>query len=205
MVTEQKIADDSIEQFFIKSNFKKIVGIDEAGRGPGAGPVYSAAVHIPICKYELFLGKINDSKKLSAKKREELYDLIMEHCEVHYSSVTNKIIDKINILQATRKSMLNAVKKFKDVDLLIIDGNIHLDTDITQKSIIDGDQKSISIAAASIIAKVSRDRVMKQLHKKFPAYNWKNNKGYLTAEHIEAIVKFGVTKFHRLSFKKVGK
>ncbi|MBP5332311.1 MAG: ribonuclease HII [Lachnospiraceae bacterium] len=176
-----------------------IAGIDEVGRGPFAGPVYAAAVILPRDEEILYL---NDSKKLSEKKREELYDVIMEKAvAVGIGFRDNKRIDEINILQATFEAMQDAVKNLKvKPDLLLNDAVIIPKIDIEQVKIIKGDAKSVSIAAASIIAKVTRDRYMTELDKEYPGYGFAKNKGYGTAEHIRALKEYGPTPVHRASF-----
>ncbi|PKM66270.1 MAG: ribonuclease HII [Firmicutes bacterium HGW-Firmicutes-2] len=178
-----------------------ICGIDEVGRGPLAGPVVTAAV---ILKKDTKLLYINDSKKLSEKMREILYEQIMEEAiAVSIGLESVETIDTINILQATYKAMKKAVNglQFKP-DMLLVDAVTIPDIDINQLSIIKGDEKSISIAAASIIAKVTRDRMMKDYHELFPAYDFDKNKGYGSMAHIEAIKKVGPCSIHRRSFIK---
>jgi len=187
--------------------FKIIAGIDEAGRGPLAGPVVSAAVILPqdfSCK------GINDSKKLSEKKRNALFPLIREQALcVAIGICSHQEIDEINILQASLLSMKRAVENlstppdFIRPDFLLIDGKFKLDMDIDQSAIIKGDSKSISIAAASIIAKVTRDAMMKELHDQYPQYNFIQHKGYPTKAHKEAILKYGPCPVHRKTFKGV--
>lgn len=181
--------------------YELIAGIDEVGRGPLVGPVVTAAVILPK---DFYSDEINDSKKLSEKKREYLYDIIMQNAiSVGIGIVHNKRIDEINILNATKEAMIMAVDNLKvKPDCLLIDA-VKLDTDIKSLSIIKGDQKSLSIASASIIAKVTRDRMMYELDKKYPEYDFKNNKGYGTKNHIKAIEKYGIIDEHRLSFKPV--
>ena len=177
-----------------------LCGIDEVGRGPLAGPVYAAAVILPENSDILYL---NDSKKLSEKKREELYDVIMEKAvAVGIGHVSEKRIDEINILQATYEAMTMAVKNLKvKPGALLIDA-VHIPQleEYKQISIIKGDAKSVSIAAASIIAKVTRDRVMKEYALKYPMYGFESNKGYGSATHIAAIKKYGPCDIHRRSF-----
>lgn len=176
-----------------------IAGIDEVGRGPLAGPVMTAAVILPK---DLRIPYINDSKKLSAKRREELYDVIMEKAvSVSIGINSPERIDEINILQATYEAMREAVNGLKvRPDLLLVDA-VHIpDLPIEQVSIIKGDAKSQSIAAASIIAKVTRDRLMEEYDLMFPEYDFASNKGYGTAKHIAALKLFGPTPIHRRSF-----
>lgn len=179
--------------------YTHICGIDEAGRGPLAGPVVAGAVILPKNCDLLY---INDSKQLSEKKREELYSLIMEKaiaCGVGYASPQR--IDEINILQATYEAMREAVNMLKpQPDLLLNDAVTIPQVSIRQIPIIKGDAKSISIGAASIIAKVTRDRLMREYDQVFPEYDFAGNKGYGSSAHIEAIRKFGPTPIHRMSF-----
>lgn len=175
-----------------------IAGIDEVGRGPLVGPVVTAAVILPKDFYD---ERINDSKKLTEKKRELLYDVIMENAiSVGIGISSEDVIDEINILNATKRAMLEAVNNLSvKPEHLLIDA-VKLNTDIPQTSIIKGDAKSESIAAASIIAKVTRDRMMVELDKLHPEYDFKHNKGYGTKKHIEAIRKYGIIKEHRKTF-----
>lgn len=175
-----------------------IAGIDEVGRGPLVGPVVTAAVILPKDFYD---ERINDSKKLTEKKRELLYDVIMENAiSVGIGISSEDVIDEINILNATKRAMLEAVNNLNvKPEHLLIDA-VKLNTDIPQTSIIKGDAKSESIAAASIIAKVTRDRMMVELDKIHPEYDFKHNKGYGTKKHIEAIRKYGIIKEHRKTF-----
>ena len=178
-----------------------IAGIDEVGRGPLVGPVVAAAVILP----EGFYNKdINDSKKLSEKKRNELYEVIKNNAiSIGIGIVSNKRIDEINIYEATKEAMKLAIDNLSvKPEYLLIDA-MKLDVDIPSISIIKGDAKSESIAAASIIAKVTRDMMMYELDKKYPIYDFANNKGYGTKKHIEAIEKYGIISEHRKSFKPV--
>ncbi len=183
------------------ADYAYICGIDEVGRGPLAGPVVAGAVILPKDCSILY---INDSKQLSEKKREELYDVIMEQavaCAVGYA--TPQRIDEINILQATYEAMREAISKLSPApDLLLNDAVTIPRVDIRQIPIIKGDAKSISIGAASIIAKVTRDRLMVEYDKVFPEYDFAGNKGYGSAAHIEALKKYGPTPIHRRSFIK---
>lgn len=183
----------------IESNYQGIIaGVDEAGRGPLAGPVVAAAVIID--QNNLFEG-IKDSKKLSKNKREELYVKITQNYIWSIGVVGPKEIDEINILEATKKACVLAVEGLiKQPSVVIVDGNMKF-SDKRFVSYVKGDDKSISIAAASIIAKVTRDRMMALLHQEFPYYFWAKNSGYGTKEHISAIEKYGSSIHHRLSFK----
>ncbi|MFH1656149.1 MAG: ribonuclease HII [Candidatus Nealsonbacteria bacterium] len=217
-----------------KKGYICIAGIDEVGRGPMAGPVLAVALIVNIkkeqvpCKQEqkskrnkllaskskmtnqklkfLNFKEIKDSKKLSVKKREEIFDILKKMPEIEWGigKVSEKIIDKINILEATKLAMKRAVnnlqKKTDLVDFLLIDGNIGLDLDIAQKSMIKGDEKVISCALASIIAKVSRDKIMISYHKKYPEYGFDKHKGYGTDFHFKMMEIYGSSVIHRKSF-----
>ena len=176
-----------------------ICGVDEVGRGPFAGPVMAGAVILPKA---LRIPYINDSKKLSEKRREELYEIIMEKAvAAAVGAASPQRIDEINILQATYEAMREAVRKLSVVpDLLLVDAVTIPELDIRQVPIIKGDAKSQSIAAASILAKVTRDRLMKTYDELMPEYHFASNKGYGTREHIEALRKYGPTAIHRKSF-----
>lgn len=186
---------------FLTKEIKIIAGTDEAGRGPLAGPVVAAAV---VFAKDTVINGINDSKKLNEKQREELFDEIMKYALAYSINVIdNYEIDKINILQASLKAMKMSVESLTvKPDLILIDGNKTFYSDIKTKAIIKGDSKSHSIAAASILAKVTRDRIMIEMDKKHPIYEWKQNKGYPTKKHREMIQKFGPTEFHRKTFLK---
>lgn len=186
------------ENELYESGIKYIAGIDEVGRGPLVGPVVTAAVILPRDFYD---ERINDSKKLTEKKRELLYDVIMENAvSVGIGISSEDVIDDINILEATKKAMIEAVNNLSvKPEHLLIDA-VKLNVDIPQTSIIKGDAKSESIAAASIIAKVTRDRMMIELDKEHPEYDFKHNKGYGTKKHIDAIEKYGILKEHRKTF-----
>ncbi|MBQ7077012.1 MAG: ribonuclease HII [Lachnospiraceae bacterium] len=183
------------------SEYDFICGIDEVGRGPLAGPVMACAVILPKgCR---ILG-INDSKKLSEKKREELYDIITKEA-VSYAigTATPERIDEINILQATYEAMREAIKKLSVTpDILLNDAVTIPGVDITQVPIIKGDAKSITIGAASIVAKVTRDRYMVEMSDKYPEYGFDSNKGYGSAAHIAALKEYGPCPIHRRSFIK---
>lgn len=187
-----------LKQYFTEEKIE--AGCDEAGRGCLAGPVFAAAVILPKnFKNEL----LNDSKKLSKKNREILREIIIKNAiSWAVAKVDNKKIDEINILNASFLAMHKAIKKLKTKPgLLLIDGNRFKEyKNIPHNCIIKGDGKYMSIAAASILAKTFRDDFMIRLHKKYPVYDWDNNKGYPTKKHREAITKYGITKYHRLSF-----
>ena len=181
--------------------YELICGVDEAGRGPLAGPVFAAAVILPS-DYEI--EGINDSKKLSPKKREKLFDEIIEHA-VAYSirSCDQKIIDEINILQATMLAMKTAVESLSvKPEIVFVDGNRLPNWEIPSESIVTGDATSASIAAASILAKVSRDRFMLEMDKKYPEYEFAKHKGYPTELHYEKIREYGPCEIHRKTFLK---
>ena len=179
--------------------YRTIAGIDEAGRGPLAGPVVAAAVILPP---DYRHPEINDSKKLTPAKRDRLYETIKaDALAVGLGVVEAPVIDRVNILQATLLAMREAVLDLSPLpDCLLIDGRNRIDLALPQETLIGGDGRSISIAAASIIAKVSRDRIMEIYHRQFPQYNFLKNKGYGTDEHREAIGRCGRCKIHRLSF-----
>ena len=195
-----------IETDLWSNNINNICGIDEVGRGCLAGPVYSAAVVLDQntnFKSKDF-NQINDSKKLSEKKREKLFDYIIDISKFGIGICTVEEIDHLGIQQAVKVSMIRAVESLEiQPDHLLID-NMKLDLDIPQTSIIKGDQISKSISSASIIAKVSRDNLMKnQISNNFPMYKFEKNKGYGTKEHMDAIKTFGITKQHRKSFEPI--
>lgn len=178
-----------------------IAGVDEVGRGPLIGPVVTAAVILPKDYYD---ERINDSKKLTEKKRELLYDVIMENAiAVGIGMSSNEVIDEINILEATRRAMKEAINNLSVKPEHVLIDAVKLDIDIPSTSIIKGDAKSQSIAAASIIAKVTRDRMLIEWDKKYPEYDFKHNKGYGTKKHIEAIYKYGVLEEHRKTFEPI--
>ena len=179
--------------------FRLIAGIDEAGRGPLAGPVVAAAVVLPD-RYSN--PDINDSKKLTSRSRELLFEVIRtDALAVGIGVVDSRVIDELNILRATLLAMREAVADLQVVpDCLLVDGNQSVPLEIPQETIVKGDGRSVSIAAASIVAKVSRDRIMEIYHRQFPYYNFFKNKGYGTAEHRRAIREHGFCKIHRRSF-----
>ena len=187
------------EKELYSKGYKLIAGIDEVGRGPLAGPVVACAVILPQDSRILYL---NDSKKLSASKREELYDVIMrEAVSVGIGMRSPERIDEINILQATYEAMREAVSKLEVVPQLLLNDAVTIpQITIPQVPIIKGDAKSVSIAAASIVAKVTRDRMMEEYDKVFPEYGFASNKGYGSADHIAALKKYGETPIHRKTF-----
>lgn len=183
-----------------------ICGVDEVGRGPLAGPVTAAAVILPNCPSEQLLTSLADSKKLSAKKRAIAFDLIMAECDVSLAHCSVEEIDLLNILQASLRAMSKAILGLSARPAhALIDGNKLpvLPSDISAEAIIKGDSKSASIAAASIIAKETRDRLMSALAQEYPGYGWEKNAGYPTKAHREALLQIGITKHHRKSFKPV--
>lgn len=187
--------------------YKMIAGVDEAGRGPLAGPVVSAAVILP---HDFSLEGVNDSKTLSEKKRDALFPKIMENAlAVATGIASHQEIDELNILRASLLSMKRAVERISDMpgaplpDYLLIDGKFTLNMEIPQSAIVKGDSKSISIAAASIVAKVTRDAIMKELHDLYPAYDFIRHKGYPTKAHKAAILHHGPCPVHRLTFSGV--
>jgi len=207
-----------------KEGFEFVVGLDEAGRGPLAGPVVAAAVcFCSANKFFSVLGascsqatknsfasllKIKDSKKLTEKQREYFYNILTAHPDIKWGigAVSEKIIDKINILQATKLAMKKAVNRLGvEPHFLLLDGNFTVDfyCATKQKSVVGGDAKVFSCCAAGIIAKVTRDRIMKKYHKKYPEYGFDKNKGYPTSAHFACLKKFGICKIHRKSFYPV--
>lgn len=190
-----------IEKEIILGGYSNIAGVDEAGRGPLAGPVWAAAVILPE---GAIIEGINDSKKLSEKKREELYELICQKAVAYASaSVDEHVIDEINILNATYLAMQNAIKKLSPPpQYVLIDGNRAPEIDIPSRTVVKGDAKSISIAAASIIAKVERDRYITKMAEEYPEYGFDKHKGYGTKLHNEAILKYGPCPIHRKTFLK---
>ncbi|MGI6608308.1 MAG: ribonuclease HII [Erysipelotrichaceae bacterium] len=176
-----------------------VIGIDEAGRGPLAGPLVVAGVVFPK-GYQS--EEINDSKTLTEKKRELLYEIIIKDALYYYVVVVDvETIERLNILEATREAMSQIAGK-TDVGVILTDA-MKLPVDKEVVDIIKGDSKSVSIAAASILAKVTRDRIMYDLDKKYPQYNFKKNKGYPTKEHFDALEKYGITEIHRKNYKPV--
>lgn len=186
------------ENELYQKGIELVAGVDEVGRGPLVGPVVCACVILPK---DYFNEQINDSKKISEKKREKLYDTIMQEAiSVGIGMSSEKVIDEINILEATKLAMKEAIKNSKVKPEHVLIDAVKLDIDIPSTSIIKGDAKSQSIAAASIIAKVTRDRMMDELDEKYPQYLFKKNKGYGTKAHIEAIRQYGIIPEHRKTF-----
>lgn len=198
------------ELFEFDKSLKTVIGTDEAGRGPAAGGVFAACVYFPEVTNNLIkdLEKLNDSKKLSKKAREKLFDIIINNSINSIICIEVEEIEKINILNSSLKAMKlaceNVIKEAKLTDFItLVDGNrLIKNYTYPQKFVIKGDGTSAAIAAASILAKVTRDRYMDGLAKEFPQYGWERNAGYLTAEHLNAIDKYGLCKYHRPSFLK---
>lgn len=184
------------------AGYEFVAGVDEAGRGPLAGPVYAAAVIFPK---GLVIDGVNDSKKLTEKKREQLYDVIKENA-IAYSivSVDEKEIDEINILNAAMKAFKMALDELSQkADFALLDGNRAPQMDIPYEAVVKGDAKVQAIAAASILAKVERDRYITEMDKIYPQYGFAKHKGYPTKDHKEAVAKYGPSPIHRLTFKGV--
>jgi ribonuclease HII len=202
----EKMAE--FERKMYEAGYKAVIGIDEAGRGPLAGPVAAAAV---LLDPENIIYGLDDSKKLSQKKREELLEKLFKYAKVGIGTASSSEIDKYNIREATFVAMKRAVKDLLPQlevkpDLLIVDGNAEIPgLTIDQKTVIDGDAKINAVAAASIAAKVHRDNIIFEFAEKYPEYNFKANKGYGTAEHIAALEKYGASPIHRVSFGRVPK
>ena len=189
------------EEELNKKGIELIAGVDEVGRGPLIGPVVTAAVILPKGYIN---DEINDSKKLTEKKREKLYDVIMKDAiAVGIGMCSEKEIDEINILEATKKAMIKSINDLKIKPQHVLIDAVKLNIDIPTTSIIKGDAKSISIAAASIIAKVTRDRMLNEMGKEYPMYDLAKNKGYGTKKHMEALKEYGPCKYHRFSFEPV--
>lgn len=193
----------TIENKLQQQGFLKVVGVDEAGRGPLAGPVVAAAVQILPVRFE---AEIRDSKRLSPRKRELAYEEILRTCRVGVGLATVGEIDELNILKATFLAMKRALEALPDVpDFCLIDGQLQIpDLPWPQKAIIRGDDLSISVAAASIVAKVERDGLMERYDEIYPLYNFAQNKGYATKEHRDMIRQYGRCPLHRDSFKLAG-
>lgn len=189
------------ERTLHEQGFALVAGVDEAGRGPLAGPVFAAAV---IMSEDKYIPDIKDSKKLSEKKREKVFDYITENADYYaIASVDEREIDEINILNATHKAMNAAVDSLTvKPDFVLIDGNSIKNMTVPHETVVKGDAKVFCIAAASILAKVSRDRCIAELAKKYPEYGFEKHKGYGTAQHIEALKKYGPCPIHRKSFLK---
>lgn len=189
----------NIDKKYLSEKIKYIAGTDEAGRGPLAGPVVAAAVILPNDFHD---ERIDDSKKLSAFLQEELFGVIKKNAlSYSYTVISQYKIDKINILKASLLAMKRSVEKLKlQPDMILVDGNKAFTYDTEVITVIKGDSKSLSIASASIIAKVVRDKIMMKLAKEYYYYGWETNKGYPTKEHIAAVLKYGACKIHRKTF-----
>jgi len=190
-----------IEEKLLNEGYRFICGVDEAGRGPLAGPVFAAAV---VMDRERIIEGVRDSKKLTPKKREKLFEeIIKESIAYSVAMVDSKIIDEININNATFLAMKNAIENLKiEPDIVLVDGYEIPNLNFNQRAIIKGDRKSYSIACASILAKVSRDRYIVEISSKYPLYKFEKHKGYGTKEHIEILQKYGPCEIHRISFLK---
>lgn len=201
MAEKKTVPTYELEDAKRAEGFARVCGIDEAGRGPLAGPVFAAAV---VLRPGTEIPGLNDSKKLSAKKREELFDLILEAAEdCSVASATEREIDELNILQATYLAMDRAFSGLKEApDCALVDGNRDPGIDTHVETVIKGDARSMSIAAASVLAKVSRDRYMLEIAKLFPEYQFEKHKGYGTKLHYEMLQQYGVSEVHRRSFLK---
>lgn len=189
------------ERVLQDSGISLIAGVDEVGRGPLAGPVVVCAIIMNLSKP--ILEDVDDSKKVSEKKREMLYDKILDNCIAYSISVQDEnVVDEINVLNATKNAMKESIKNLSIKPEIVLIDAVNIDIDIPTKSIIHGDALSYSIACASIIAKVYRDRMMVEFGKEYPTYNFAKHKGYGTKIHIEAIKKYGICKIHRKTFVK---
>jgi ribonuclease HII len=193
---------DFFEKMYYRRGYNRIAGVDEVGRGTLAGPVVAAAVILPK---DGIGERLFDSKKISSKKREHLYQTILSKAQgVGIGIIGQEEIDRINILQATLKAMALAIQTLPILpDFILIDGSQGITLPVPQKTIRKGDQLCDSIAAASIVAKVTRDRMMLECHQQYPQYNFARHKGYGTEEHRKAIEKFGICELHRKSFRGV--
>lgn len=189
------------EKIYYEKGFNLIAGVDEVGRGPLVGPVVAAAVILPK---NYSLDGLTDSKKLSEKKRDYFYEIIKKDAlAIGVGIIDNNIIDEVNIYEATKLAMKEAVNNLKISPEVVLTDAMKLDLDKEVVPIIKGDIKSITIAAASVIAKVTRDKMMYELDEKYPYYNFKNNKGYPTKDHVEAIKEHGIIKQHRKSYEPI--
>lgn len=197
-----RIPDDSVERSCIESGYARVAGVDEAGRGPLAGPVVAAAVILPSpCPIE----GLRDSKTIDAARREELYEKILCQCVSYGVGLSEPdVIDQVNILQATLIAMSQAVAMLNvRPQILLVDGISRVPLAIPQKLIKKGDGRCVSVAAASIVAKVTRDRIMRKLHEQYPDYGFASHFGYGTHDHMEAIVRLGPCPAHRKTFRGV--
>ena len=200
-VSEKRSLLQQLDRSFLARGFKSLAGVDEAGRGPLAGPVVASAV---VVRDFSFLAGVDDSKKMSARARDTAYEEILQKCRIGIGFVEPEVIDTLNIFQATMKAMQAAVNQLKETpDCLLIDGPYHPVMPLKQFAIVNGDALSFSIACASIVAKVTRDRMMDYYDEIYPAYGFRRHKGYGTKEHFEALRKHGPCKIHRRSFEPV--
>jgi len=193
----------TLESNLWKQGFRTLAGVDEVGRGPLAGPVVAACVVFP---QNFLLSGVNDSKKLTSTKREKLFDQILKNAqEVGIGIVGERTIDRMNILNASLKAMWKAVNQLKHLpEFILVDGNQKIpNLLLPQMPVVKGDSQSLSIAAASIVAKVTRDRIMLKYHRKYPEFCFAEHKGYATKAHVEALKTFGPCQIHRKSFKPV--
>jgi ribonuclease HII len=199
------MVDFSIEKEIQNQGYRRVAGVDEVGRGAWAGPVFAAAVIFSNTKLSSKIySEINDSKKLSSKKRDSLYEIIIREAEVGIGQASVEDIDNMNILNAAFLAMERAISDLKNkADFIIIDGNQSRPVFDPSRPVIKGDTMSLSIAAASIVAKVSRDRLMIRLDSKFEGYSWNQNKGYGTISHKTGLNKLGITIHHRKTFKPI--
>ena len=189
------------ERDLYKDNIKLIAGVDEVGRGPLCGPVVAAAC---ILKENYYLEGLNDSKKLSEKKRDKLFDILINECVAYGIGIVEpKRIDEINILEASKEAMKIAISNLSVKPEHVLIDAVKLDLDVPSTPIIKGDAKSASIAAASVIAKVTRDKMMYDLDKEYPEYGFASHKGYPTKKHIEAVKEHGVLDFYRFTFSPI--
>ena len=197
----------SLERSLQKNGFRLIAGVDEAGRGPLAGPVVACAVIFPFFSPLFDSAEIRDSKALTPRMREKKYWEILKYARVGVGVVSEKEIDRINILQASLLAMKKAILALSSTpDVILIDGPHDVEgLPVEQAAIIDGDKKSISVASASIIAKVTRDKMMEDYDLEFPQYGFWKHKGYPTAEHLSSLEKYGPSPIHRTSFRPVAK
>lgn len=199
--TKETIDNYKYELELNQKGITLIAGVDEVGRGPLIGPVVAAAVILPV---DFKLDGLTDSKKLSEKKREQFYEIIKkEAIAIGVGTISEKRIDEVNIYEATKEAMQEAINNLPVKPEHILIDAMPLELDIPTTSIIKGDLLSISISAASVIAKVERDHMLYEIDEQFPMYDLKNNKGYGTKKHLEAIKQYGITKYHRLSYKPV--
>jgi ribonuclease HII len=193
----------ALESRLWDQGFRSVAGVDEVGRGPLAGPVVAACVVLPR---DFSVEEVNDSKKLTAKKRDRLFDEIMQSdCQVGVGIVTEEVIDRLNILNASLQAMRQAIDQLQSApDFILVDGNQRIpDLSLPQMPVVKGDSLSLSVAAASIVAKVTRDRIMLEYHKEYPEFDFAHHKGYATKTHMEALRAFGPCRIHRRSFSLV--